>query len=295
MEKQFSSLFSKYGKIGAIIELCRPWNGIVMFLLVIASSVLISDRFIFSSLLGGLVFLIMYMAGTILNDIFDYNVDKVNMPYRPLQRGSVSIKESSILSLLLYLLSLSIAVYLGSLFFLLAMIFFILSLVYSLPKIYLVGKPLIGNIVLAIVSILIPLISGYILVTNEFIFFNKFLFAFISFTIFFIFVSLLKDLKDVKGDKKFGKKTLATFIGEKKTFFISFGGIISFFPLNILFFNSLIQNLFFILTGFILYFLFLLTGIQYIKDTKHQKEKIFSKARMIILFYIIFLIVFSFL
>lgn len=78
-------------KIRALFELTRPLNCLITFVsiwvgAVIAGEAFITYRIFFAALSGALI----AAYGNIINDIFDIEVDKINKPYRPLARGTIT-------------------------------------------------------------------------------------------------------------------------------------------------------------------------------------------------------------
>ena len=152
----------------------------------------------------------MTLSVFLLNDIIDFEVDRINELDRPIAQGKVSRGEAMSLVILLSIVSiiLSLSLNLGA--FLLCVIFLALGLTYSAPHIYLKGrsfmsKPLISATGIAITS----LIGGAALGSLS---------PQVLFTGFLFFVTLfgatpLMDLKDIKGDRESGYKTLALIRG----------------------------------------------------------------------------------
>ena len=45
----------------------------------------------------------LYGGGVVFNDVFDYELDKVERPERPIPRGTITIREATLLGILLLL------------------------------------------------------------------------------------------------------------------------------------------------------------------------------------------------
>lgn len=148
----------------------------------------------------------MTLSVFLFNDIIDFEVDKINELDRPIARGKVSRGEAMSLVILLSIVSIILSLSLNLSAFLLCVIFLTLGLTYSAPHVCLKGrsfmsKPLISATGIAITS----LIGGAALGSLS---------PQVLFTGFLFFVTLfgatpLMDLKDMKGDRESGYKTLA--------------------------------------------------------------------------------------
>jgi geranylgeranylglycerol-phosphate geranylgeranyltransferase len=80
-------------KIISAISITRPWNCVITFITVwggaiIAGHYLYSPRFLAAALSA----MMIAAYGNIVNDIFDFEVDKIGKPYRPLVSGAISRK-----------------------------------------------------------------------------------------------------------------------------------------------------------------------------------------------------------
>lgn len=148
----------------------------------------------------------MTLSVFLFNDIIDFEVDKINELDRPIAQGKVSRAEAMSLVILSSTVSIILSLSLNLSAFLLCVIFLTLGLTYSAPHVCLKGrsfmsKPLISATGIAITS----LIGGAALGSLS---------PQVLFTGFLFFVTLfgatpLMDLKDMKGDRESGYKTLA--------------------------------------------------------------------------------------
>lgn len=148
----------------------------------------------------------MTLSVFLFNDIIDFEVDKINELDRPIAQGKVSRAEAMSLVILSSTVSIILSLSLNLSAFLLCVIFLTLGLTYSAPHVCLKGrsfmsKPLISATGIAITS----LIGGAALGSLS---------PQVLFTGFLFFVTLfgatpLMDLKDIKGDRESGYKTLA--------------------------------------------------------------------------------------
>ncbi len=150
-------------------------------------------------------------SGDILNDYFDYEIDRINAPHRPIPSGKISRKSALVYAIIINLIGLVFAVMVSPDFLLIALIN---TSVLSLYAWKLKRYAFIGNVSVSYLSTSTFIASG--LITGNFASLWSspiFILALISF-----FGTLgreiFKDIEDVKGDKKIGAKTLPIIWGE---------------------------------------------------------------------------------
>jgi len=147
-------------------------------------------------------------AGNVINDIFDFDIDKINRPDRELPSGRLTIQQARIIYFFLIAASLFLAAAAGLKFFIFVLCANILLFFYShsLKKIVLAG-----NITVSIATAL-PLIIGGMAADNVNDVIIPAVFAF-----FVNFIrEIIKDVEDAKGDKLGNSNSLAIKWGEKK-------------------------------------------------------------------------------
>jgi geranylgeranylglycerol-phosphate geranylgeranyltransferase len=148
------------------------------------------------------------------NDYFDYEIDKINHPTRPLPKGLFKRNFGLYIALIFFVISLILSSLINIFCFSLNLICVLLIFLYeSLLKI----KGLIGNIIVAF-SVSLSFIYGGAIVGNIF------KPTFFSLITFFIFLGreIIMDVRDFEGDKKI-RVTLPLKIGKKYTMY--FGSI----------------------------------------------------------------------
>ena len=253
--------------------------------------------------------LLIAAGGYIINDIIDFETDKINRPERPIASGKWSKKKAIILYVFLNLIGLEIAWSLANQVGNPNLMFIYPSAVLLL---YLYSKtfkstPLIGNI---IVSIFCAGVAGIVLFAERHIYIeigkiNPLVFQKINWIfwgyIFFAFMTtflreIIKDIEDIDGDQKAGLITLPIKYGIKKAIIwaqaILLLIIISLFPFAFWQWKnnsiiSLIYTLLFI--GLPLVFLFLKLRKS---ETKKDFKKISSWTKWMMLSGLILLILF---
>ena len=79
----------------AYLKILRPDEALMMAMPVIIIAIVGLD-FTLSVVLGTLVVFLMAGAGNVINDVFDYKIDAVNKPDRPIPSGRISLKNARI-------------------------------------------------------------------------------------------------------------------------------------------------------------------------------------------------------
>jgi 4-hydroxybenzoate polyprenyltransferase len=85
----------------AYIKILRPDEALMMAMPVVIIAIVGHD-FTLSVVLGTLVVFLMAGAGNVINDVFDYKIDAVNKPDRPIPSGKITLKNARIYAGILY-------------------------------------------------------------------------------------------------------------------------------------------------------------------------------------------------
>ena len=158
-------------------------------------------------------------ASNVLNQVTDIESDRISRSYRPILRGIVSMRESKIISLLMYIVAISLSISVNVMFCMFVLLIMIFTVTYSvLPRLkdvlflnqlwVAIPRGLLG--VLASWSVFgnplqsVPLAIGFIAM------------------FFLIGGSITKDITDSDADRKTGTRTMINTFGVKKAAFISF-------------------------------------------------------------------------
>ncbi len=201
-------------ELRAFLEITRPHNcalaGIVGVLgSVVASGGLPPFR------LAVLVFLVVFLGcagGNTINDYFDYEIDKVNRPERPLPRGAMSRKTALWYSLMLFTTGIVLAWFINLWDFFLAIVAYLTMILYAWK---LKPLPFIGNVAVASLTGATPL-YGAIAVGEIGLAGTLALCAFLV----NVAREIIKDIEDIEGDMMNGAKTLPILLGRKKAAYI---------------------------------------------------------------------------
>jgi 4-hydroxybenzoate polyprenyltransferase len=230
------------------IELLRPFT--LLAPLIVSTSIMIAS-FIYSARTdldfftvfwfifpASLCFALLNGASNALNQATDYTEDKISKPYRPIPRGLVSQKQAYHVSLLLYILAISLSFAVHILFscFILLISFF--SITYSIPP-RMKKMLFINQIWVAIPRGLCAILASWSVFSNPFQTLPLVIGGIA--TLFLIGGTATKDILDIDADRTVGTRTLVNVFGVKKTAFISlffmisaFGSIILFTHFNII-------------------------------------------------------------
>lgn len=188
-------------KILAYIKITRPFNVVITFLVVVVA-ILISQKNqteVFTIIFASLAAALTAAGGNIVNDIYDIETDKVSHPKRILIIGSLSTKEAWYEYLAFNFVSVFIAIFLSPV---LLIIVFIASFLLFIYSSHLKKLPLIGNIIVALITGLAFLYGGFAVDNPE----TAIIPAIFAFLINLI-REIVKDIQDIEGDSKLKHQT----------------------------------------------------------------------------------------
>ncbi len=236
----------------------RILNGLIALLCVLVGAFLSGDINKDSIIMSIVVFFCV-IAGNMINDYFDIEIDKVNRPQRQKLLYRLGRKNFLMISLSLFFFSNTLSLFSGIFYFFITITATVILIIYT-PFL----KPyfFFGNLIISAISgftfILGGLTAGRI-ESNIF----PFLFAF------FLHLprEILKDLEDIEGDKKEGLKTLPVVLGEEKTLIFSYILIAILFIITI--FSLFYFNLYFKIT---MISLFHLPLIYFLINSRKKKD-----------------------
>lgn len=198
------------------IEILRPGNAIMGAITIILVAI-IDKSFSIPIILAMLAVFFETAAGNVINDYFDYNIDLINKPERPIPSGRISLTAGRNYGYLLFLLG-TICGFLISYMtnnwipFLIVLLADVVLYLYAYK---LKSTPLIGNLT-------VGFMTGFGFVFGGFCINNPTIIMTSLYLGFFAFVmttarELVKDIEDMEGDKAEGAKTLPILYGAKIT------------------------------------------------------------------------------
>ncbi len=195
----------------AIIKISRPVNTIITFATVFIAAIICktNQSLDITVFYAGLSAMLVAAAGNIINDIFDYEIDKINRPERPLPSGKITKRNAIIFYLLFNLVALFISMLVNNIAVIIVVITILLLFLYSLK---LKGMPLVGNLTVSVCTGL-AFFYGAVAVGNWSTGIVPALFAFLINLI----REMLKDIEDLEGDLKNDIITFPGRFGIEKT------------------------------------------------------------------------------
>jgi 4-hydroxybenzoate polyprenyltransferase len=167
---------------------------------------------------GAVVLFGSYIVATCVNDLFDYEVDRINHPAakeRPLVTGAVSPRQLVILAAVVAALAIVLSVLIGPLAIGAVAVSLLINVLYSAPPVRLCSRPLAAAPVLAFAYVAVPFAFGLASggATPDALDAR----AVLAFMVLFAGRMLLKDFRDRRGDAMFGKRTFLLAYGKTAT------------------------------------------------------------------------------
>ena len=198
-------------KILAIIKIVRPINISITFLVVIVAAFICSNEKVLTEkiLLAAISASFVVASGNIVNDIFDYSIDLINRPNRPLPSKEMSINFAIFLYLFFTFGGLIFAQKVSWEAFFIVVFVSLILLFYSF---LLKQIPLLGNIAVSVCTAL-AFIYGGVAVNNWKDAIIPAIFAFLINLI----REIIKDIEDIEGDIKNNIITFPSKFGLQKT------------------------------------------------------------------------------
>ena len=165
----------------------------------------------------------------IYNDVVDYEVDKINKLERPVAQGKVSRKDAATISLILAITGVVVSYLVNMEALLLTLLFLIIGFLYSAPGVYLKGKGVYAKTLFpAILGGISGVLGGAAVgVLTPSVLYCGFLYFILVFG-----AAPLMDLKDMKGDKSSGYKTVPIVYGPKFTIKLAMLTFFSLIPIT---------------------------------------------------------------
>jgi len=245
----------------AYMQLIRLKNCVIVFFAIfitaamVSGGISISEKIFFAAAAA----FIITAAGNIFNDYYDYVIDKINRPDRPIPSGKVKRSDAMMLSLTLFLVGIAIAYNINLICFAVAGVNVIILMIYARysKKMLLVSNFIVSYLVASV------FIFGGLAAAGEIVEAKPiFVLSVCAFLMTFS-REIVKDIEDIKGDEKSGAETLPIQIGVEKAknvavIFLVFAVLLGFVPYIFKLINNLSYYLFVIIVADIV-FLYSLT------------------------------------
>jgi 4-hydroxybenzoate polyprenyltransferase len=186
--------------------------------------------------------LLAWKTSVIVNDLYDFKIDKVTNSSRPLPQSLFSFREYAELGIICFLFSLIGGLAVNFKFAVLLLVYQIIAWFYSAPPFRFKRFPLVATF-LSSLALLVILFMGFLVFSGE----NNL--QGLSWRIIFLFLLVLtlslpiKDFKDMESDRQAGVWTIPVIFGEELGRIIVGSGIFLSFVSSVFFLNE--RDLFF--------------------------------------------------
>lgn len=197
------------------LRILRPLNCLFVFVTVLCGAFIQAYTYkVFPVIFSAISAMLIAGAGYVINDYFDYPIDKINKPFRVLPSKKISLKRAYFYAVALFVLGIVFS------FFTYRIECVIIAIINTFVLFTYAKKykftPLIGNLLVSYAAASTFVYGG---LSNHNLK-NSLIIAFFAF-LYTLIRELVKDCEDIAGDNKFNARTLAIEIGKKKTILIS--------------------------------------------------------------------------
>lgn len=194
--------------MNAFLEIIRPKNAVMGVIAVFIVQIVVAF-FTYQILIAALVVFLIMGAGNTVNDYFDCKIDAVNKPERPIPSGRMSRNTAALYAVLLFMVGVVLACYIGPVTGIIAVLSSLLLLFYAYK---LKKMSLIGNMSIALLTALCFIFAGVVVG-------NISIAAILGFYAFLMTMAreMVKDMEDVEGDKVEGATTFPIIHGKQLT------------------------------------------------------------------------------
>ena len=204
--------------MNAYLEIIRPGNAVMAAIAVILM-MFVGHYYGLPIIICALIVFVCTGAGNTINDVFDYKIDEINKPNRPIPSGRISLENARKYSYVLFGIGVALSIICS---YLVNSIWSSVIVIPAVVIMYLYARnlkamPLIGNITVATLTGFCFVIAGTVIAcaTNSL----KILFISIYLGLFAVFMTLareiVKDMEDIEGDKLEGARTFPILYGKK--------------------------------------------------------------------------------
>jgi 4-hydroxybenzoate polyprenyltransferase len=265
--------------IVSFLRLTRVWNLVILAIAQYFTAIMLIDR---ANVFDVRFFLLVAStgfiaaAGYIINDYYDIKIDLINKPERVVIGKGITRRYAILYHTLLSFAGIAIGTYLNWKIGLLNFGAAFLLWWYSNN---LKRQPLIGNIVVSLLTALAIVIVDSLYKTG-----NTLIFIYAAFAFFITLIrEVIKDMEDLKGDDTFGCRTLPIIWGMRKTKYFIYG-VLAIFSITVVLLDIFYVDLpeyYFLLFLFVPLIILLVTLIQ--ADTKRDYSRLSNFCKIILL------------
>jgi 4-hydroxybenzoate polyprenyltransferase len=208
-----------------------------------------------------------YVVATCLNDVFDFEIDRINHPRatdRPLVSGAATPRQLIAVAFVAAVIALIAGFVIGPTGFVLVALSLLLNIAYSAPPLRLCARALAAPPVLGFAYVILPYGIGLAAARLAPAWFDARLA--LSFVVLFTGRMLLKDFRDRRGDAAFDKRTFLLTFGKRATLvavlacvIVGDGLLLTVLPMSLPFIAAI--ESYFVAIAFQLYRLWLAAGL----------------------------------
>jgi len=225
---------TSFENLKTLFELARLRNCIIGFLgILVAVLFLDSDILSESTILAGFSLILIISAGNMINDYFDFQVDKINRADRPIPSGRIKRSNVLILSLLFFVFGIAIAFFINLYCFILSIVNSIFLVFYGKFSKKLLFVSNLGIAYLIASLFIFGAFSAGLSSFGE----KTTLLSILTASAFLMTLSreIIKDIEDMEGDKKSGSVSIPIKFGPTiaknlAVIFAVFAIVVSFLP-----------------------------------------------------------------
>lgn len=198
--------------MNSYIEILRPTNALMAVIAVVLMA-FINRYYSWPVILGIIAVFLATGAGNVINDYYDYEIDKINKPERPIPSGRIIRKNALYYSIILFLVAIILGFIISVPVGLVVLVCTILMILYAYN---LKKRILIGNICVSLLTGL-TFIYGGMIVSDVMTGVILAVFAFIM----TLSREIIKDTEDIKGDKLENARTFPIIYGARKAVYLA--------------------------------------------------------------------------
>lgn len=210
--------------MNSYIEIIRPGN-VVMAVIAVVLVAIVADSYTIPVLLGMLSVFFAISGGNVINDVFDYKIDSINRPDRPIPSGRISLENARKYAYSLFILSVLVSFitsYLVQSIYPTVVVLFAVIILYFYAS-NLKSTVLLGNFIVGFLTGLCFIFAGVII---GFDLGDMGLIGISSFLGFFALLmtfarEITKDIEDIEGDTAEGVKTFPIVYGAKTASYLA--------------------------------------------------------------------------
>lgn len=181
-------------------------------------------------ILAGIVAFLIVGGGNTLNDFFDYEIDKINKPNRPLPAGKISRSDVLMLSASLFLIGLGLAKSINKYCLIIGLINTLILIIYAKFSKRLL---LISNLSISYLVASVFLFGAFSLSSDVGLEIHNMKLVIVLFASAFLMTfsrEIMKDIEDLEGDSRAYSKTLPIRLGAKNARILAiFFGVVAIF------------------------------------------------------------------